>query len=173
MKSRARSSGFALIVTLVLMVLIAIIVVAYLVSTRIERSTSSVYANRLRAKIQADSGLAAAIHLLKDNTRYGNYVTAMPAPVPAPASIYTEIYRPADPTDPKHGVKSDDYLRLDNAAGEVLASRTKTSSGPGPDARPTPEPIPTPLAAPAAFGVSPPNFAAGTSYDFNQIVTIG
>ena len=98
MKRDPRRSAFALTITLVLMVLIVIIIVAYLVSTRIERSTSSIYANRVRAKIQADSGLAAAIHLLKDNTRYGNYVTAMPAPLPAPASIYTEIYRPTDPT---------------------------------------------------------------------------
>src|SRR6266436_2213573 len=95
-KKSVRKSGFALAITLILMVLIAIIIVACLVSTRIERSTSSVYANRLRAKIQADSGLAAAIHLLKDNTRYGNYITAMPAPVPTPASIYTEIYRPTN-----------------------------------------------------------------------------
>lgn len=155
------------------MVLIAIIVVAYLVSTRIERSTSSVYANRLRAKIQADSGLAAAIHVLRDNTRYGNYVTAMPAPVPTPASIYTEIYRPADPADVNHGVKSDDYLRLDNAAGDILVSRAIAGTSAGPDARPTPEPIPTPLAATAAFSVTAPNFASGTSYDFNQTVTIG
>src|ERR1043166_7862831 len=108
MKALKCRSGFALTVTLVLMVLIAIVIVAYLVSTRIERSTSSVYANRVRAKIQADSGLAAAIHLLKDNTRYGNYVTAMPAPVPTPASIYTEIYRPTDPAS--HAVVFDDYL---------------------------------------------------------------
>src|SRR5437762_6462102 len=98
MKRSAPSSGFALAITLVLMVLIAIIVVAYLASTRIERSTSSVYANRLRAKIQADSGLTAAVHLLKDNTRYGNYITAMPAPSPTTTPIYTEIYRPTDST---------------------------------------------------------------------------
>ncbi len=173
MKSRVRHSGFALTITLVLMVLIAIVVVAYLVSTRIERSTSSVYANRLRAKIQADSGLAAAIHLLKDNTRYGNYITAMPAPVPAPASIYTEIYWPADTADTNHGVKADDYLQLNNAAGDILASRATTSSGPGPDSRPIPDAIPTGLAPTAAFSVTAPNFASGTSYDFNQIVTIG
>jgi uncharacterized protein (UPF0333 family) len=167
-----RPSGFALTVTLVLIVLIAIIVVAYLVSTRIERSTSSVYANRLRAKIQADSALAAAIHLLKDNTRYGNYVTAMPAPSPSPESIYTEIYRPTDPADSTHAVKADDYLRLDNAVGDILTSRATASSSPGPDPRPTPEPIPTPLAAASPFTVTTPNFSASSSYDFNQIVTI-
>src|SRR5947209_1090010 len=128
MRLLSRRQGFALTITLVLMVLIAIIVVAYLISTRIERSTSSVYANRLRAKIQADSGLAAAIHLLKDNTRYGNYITAMPAPSPMPGTIYTEIYRPTDPIDPTHAVKADDYLRLENAAGDILASRASGRS---------------------------------------------
>src|SRR6266404_5017295 len=173
MRSRARTSGFALTITLILMVLIAIIVVAYLVSTRIERSTSSVYANRLRAKIQADSGLAAAIHLLKDNTRYGNYITAMPAPSPSPASVYTEIYRPTDPADPTHAIKADDYLRLDNAAGEILASRAIVGTSAGPDTRPTPEPIPTPLATSSPFTVTAPNFSPANSYDFNQIITIG
>src|SRR5205814_5911224 len=103
MRRTTHQSGFAIALTLVLMALIAIIVIAYLSSTRIERSTAAVHANRLRAKITADSALAAAIHLLKDNTRYGNYITAMPAPVPTPPSIYTEIYRPVDAVDPNHG----------------------------------------------------------------------
>jgi hypothetical protein len=172
-KKSIRQSGFALTITLVLLVLIVIVVVAYLVSTRIERSTSSVYANRLRAKMQADSGLAAAIHLLRDNTRYGNYITAMPAPLPTPASIYTEIYRPTDPTDLTHAVKADDYLRLDNAAGEILVSRATASTSAGPDPRPTPEPIPSPLPSPSPFTVTTPIFSPNTSYDFNQIVTVG
>src|SRR5437588_9604269 len=170
MKRRSRFSGFALTVTLVLMVLIAIVVVAYLVITRIERSTSSVYANRLRAKIEADSALAAAIHLLKDNTRYGNYITAMPAPSPTTTPIYTEVYRPTDPADSTHALKADDYLRLNNAAGEILVSRATASSSSGPDPRPTPETIPTPI---PAFALSTPSLSATNSYDFNQIVTIG
>jgi hypothetical protein len=178
MKSKTRQSGFALAFTLVLMALIVIVVVAYLSSTRIERSTSLVYANRLRAKITADDGLAAAIHLLKDNTRYGNYITAMPAPVPTPASIYMEVYRPANPADLNPGVKADDYLRLDNAAGEILVSRAAPSPSPataGPDARPTPEAVPTPLSASSPFALSTPNpaLSASNSYDFNQIVTVG
>ncbi|HKN84981.1 MAG TPA: hypothetical protein VJW17_16165 [Pyrinomonadaceae bacterium] len=172
-KATNRESGFALALTLVLMALIVIVVVAYLVSTRIERSTSSVAANRVRAQITAESGLTAAIHLLKDNTRYGNYITAMPAPSPAPASIYTEIYRPTDPTDPTHAAKADDYLRLDNTAGEILVSRAIPSTSPGPDSRPTPEPVATPSAASSPFTVTAPSFAANTSYNFNQIITVG
>ena len=115
---------------------------------------------RLRAKMTADSGLAAAIHLLKDNTRYGNYITAMPAPSPrrcqsTPKSIVQQIRQILT-----HGVKADDYLRLDNAAGEILISRATGSSSPGPDPRPTPEPIPTPLAASSPFTVTAPNLSA-------------
>ena len=99
MKLSSKSSGFALVVTLVLLAMIVLIVVGYLGITRSDRATTAIYANRMRAKMMADSGLAAATHLLKDNTRYGNYVTAMPPTVPSPAPRYMEIYRPTDPTD--------------------------------------------------------------------------
>jgi uncharacterized protein (UPF0333 family) len=168
------TSAFALVITLILLALIAIIVVAYLASTRTERSTSSVYANRLRAQINAESALAGAIHLLRDNTRYGNYITAMPAPT-TPQALYTEIYRPADPTDAMHATKPNDFLQLSNAAGELLLSRATPGSSPGPDARPSPDIVPTPLPAGAPFALPSPNpaLAATNSYDFNQIVRIG
>lgn len=179
MNRNTRQSGFALAFTLVLMALIAIVVVAYLASTRIERSTSSVYANRLRAKTTADSGLTAAIHLLRDNTRYGNYITAMPAPSPSPAPHYTEIYRPQDPADPTHAVKANEHLQLSNSAGEVLVSRAAPTPTVSPlpqvDPRPTPEVIATPLPAGSSFALSTPNPALtiANSYDFNQIVRAG
>jgi hypothetical protein len=185
--TRGRESGVALTITLVLLSLVVIVVVAYLVSTRIERSTSAVHANRLRAKIVADAGLTAAIHLLRDNTRYGNYITAMQAPSPSPVSLYTEIYRPADPVDPNHGVKADDYLRFDNASGDVLVSRAIVGSSAGADPRPTPEAIPSPLASASPFTISSPvpalseerlppqgsSAPTGNSYNFNQIVRLG
>src|SRR5438105_2684080 len=93
-KKDHQTSGFALIVTLVLMAFVVTVVVAYLLNTRSDRATSSSYANRLRAKMIADSGLAAATNLLYDNTKTGNYITAMPSPSPTPTSIRTEIYRP-------------------------------------------------------------------------------
>jgi hypothetical protein len=179
MERYPNKSGFALTFTLILMALVLIIVVAYLSSTRIERSTSSVHANRLRAKLAADSGLAAAIHLLKDNTRYGNYITAMPAPSPSPASHYTEIYRPADPSSSVHAVQPNDYLRLDNAAGEILVSRASPTPASSPmpqvDPRPTPEVISTPLASnsPFALATSLPTPSSVNSFDFNQIVRVG
>src|SRR3954462_10315524 len=108
MRKPTAQSGFAIALTLVLMALIAIIVVAYLTSTRIERSTAAVHANRMRAKITAESALAAATKLLYDNTKKGNYITAMPAPSPTPSSIRTEIYRADDRTTP------DDFLTVSN-----------------------------------------------------------
>ncbi len=79
------ASGFALIATLVMMALVVTVVVAYLLNSRTDRSTSSLYANRLRAKIVADAGLSAATNLLYQHTKTGNYITAMPAPTVSPS----------------------------------------------------------------------------------------
>ncbi|CAN5527883.1 hypothetical protein BH20VER3_BH20VER3_00350 [soil metagenome] len=163
-----RSSAFALAVTLVLMALIVIVIVAYLANTRTDRSTSSIYANQLRARMVADSGLAAATKLLADNTRYGNYITAMPAPVPSPANLYTELYRPTDPADTKVA-KADDFLKLTNASGVILTSRATASATSQVDSRPTPVMIPS--AGP--FAIADPGFISADSYDFNQIVRLG
>ena len=99
----------------------------------------------------------------------------MPAPSPSPASIYTEIYRPTDPTS--RTVVYDDYLRFDNAGGELLISLASSGSSPGPDARPTPAmvyPLPTPTPLPV-FALPSPNpvLSTGNSYDFNQLITVG
>jgi hypothetical protein len=152
------------------MVLILIVVVAYLVTTRIERSTSSVYANRLRAKIQADSGLAAAVHLLKDNTRYGNYITAMPPTSRTPVPRRTELYRPGISAS-NLSINPTDYLRLDNAVGEILSSRADYTTTPLPPADPRPSPDSIPVTGP--FAVTDPRFNTNNSYDFNQIVRLG
>lgn len=176
-----RNSGFALAVTLVLMALIVIVIVAYLANTRTDRSTSSIYANQLRAKMVAESGLAAATKLLADNTRYGNYITAIPAPSPTPVSHYTELYRPTDPADSTHALKANDYLRFSNAAGELLISLAAPTPASSPvpqvDPRPTPAliyptPIPTPL---PAFALPSPNpqLSDANSHNFNQVIRSG
>lgn len=152
------------------MALIVIIVVAYLTSTRIERSTAAVTANRMRAKTVADGGLSAAIHLLKENTQHGNYITAMPPPSPSPSSIRTEIYRANDATNP------DDFLTLSNALGDVLVSQASTVALSAPTPQVDPRPSVTPLPAPTAggtFAMPAPGFTAANSYDFNQVVRIG
>ena len=186
MKRPSANNAFALAVTLVMMALVIIVVLAYLANTRTDRATSSIYANKLRAQVIAEGGLAAATQLLRDNTRYGNYVTAMPPPVPTPAFIYTEIYRPTDIAD-KTTAKSNDYLTLGNASGDVLVSLAGTTASSQIDPRPTPamvyvSPSPTPLPAfalptpalseeklPPAVSPTP----SGNSYNFNQTVRIG
>ncbi len=169
------------------MALAATIVISYLISSRTERATSSLYSARLRAKMTAEAGLASAIQVLHDNTRYGNYVTAMPAPLPTPVPIYTEVYRPTDPAT--HGILAGDYLTTTNAGGELLVSRAATTAGTpaGPDPRPTPVLVPNPVTAGGIFALPSPNptltpevFPAsgsgaptGNSYNFNQVVRVG
>ena len=186
MKTRDIDKGAALALTLIFLALVAVVVVAYLAATRTERATSSVDANRLRAQMMAESGLTSAVSVLKSNTRYGNYITAMPAPSPSPSSIYTEVYRPYDPSSgASYAAKSDDYLRTDNAAGELLVSRAITPTGtpPGADPRPSPDavgssanPFALPSPNPALSEETFPNPAAaptGNSYNFNQVARIG
>ena len=169
MKTSRRDFAFALAVTLILMALIVIVIVAYLANTRTDRSTSAIYANRIRAKMVAEDGLTAATKLLYNNTRYGNYITAMPVPSPAPAKLYTEVYRPTDSADTTIAI-ANDYLTLTNAAGEILASRAVTPSGtPQVDPRATPVMIPSG----GPFSINDPGFTVSNSYDFNQIVRLG
>lgn len=181
MKTSSRNSAFALAITLVLMVLVVTVIVAYLANTRTDRSSSSIYANQQRAKMIAESGLTAATKLLAENTRYGNYITAMPAPSPAPSSHYTEIYRPTNPADTARALKADDYLTFANAAGEILVSLASPTPGAPPipqvDPRPTPSlvyPNPNPTPLPVFALTSPtPALLASNSYNFNQVVRLG
>ena len=165
MKKVQKTHGFALVATLILMALIVVVIVAYLGNTRTDRATSSAYANRLRAKTFGDAGLAAAVRLLYDNTKTGDYITAMPATSPVPHRL--ELYRPSTPSD---------YLRIDNAIGEILVSRANTTSLPAPTPQVDPRPAATTIAVPPAgssFGLSDPGFGSTNSYDFNQIVRVG
>jgi hypothetical protein len=168
MKPLTPRSGFALVITLVLMAFIVVLVVGYLAATRTDRSTSSIYANRLRAKMIAESGLAAAAKLLQEHTKSGNYITAMPPPAPPPTSIRTEVYRPDSSTSP------DDFLRLDNVIGDVLASQTdSTATSPLPQVDPRPEVTPLPAPPPGgSLNLGDPGFTAANSYDFNQVVRL-
>ncbi len=158
-------AGVALAITLLLLALLAVVVVAYLGNTRGDRASSNVYANRLRAKMMAESGLSAATHLLQEHTRYGNYITAMPAPTASPAAtpIRTELYRPPN---------ADDFLTLTNGIGDALVSLATGGSGPGADPRPTPATV-TASGSPASWGIPDPGLTAANSFDFNEIVRVG
>lgn len=56
--------GFALVITLIMVVLAAIIAVGLLVSASLDRLTANAFSKRLRAELAAQSGLAAALNAL-------------------------------------------------------------------------------------------------------------
>src|SRR4051812_40796292 len=171
MKISIKRSGFVLAVTLILLGMVLLIVVGYLGLTRSDRATTSLHANRLRAKMIADSGLDSAISLLKQNTRYGNYITAMPPQVPAPASHYAEVYRPTDSGNASHPAKPDDFLQLSNAGGDILVSRADPSANQSLPIEPRP---PAELISGSGlFTLTNPALSAANSYDFNQVVKVG
>src|SRR6266404_280606 len=58
------SRGFALVITLIMVVLAAIIVIAFLGSAASDRFTANAYGKRARAEMAAQSGLAAALNAL-------------------------------------------------------------------------------------------------------------
>ncbi len=57
-------AGFALIVTLIMITLVAVMVIAFLSNASLERITSKSFDERTRAEAAAQSGLAAALHAL-------------------------------------------------------------------------------------------------------------
>jgi Tfp pilus assembly protein PilX len=70
-KSRAgfrRSKGFALVITLIMVALAAIIVIALLNGVSSDRVTANSYSKRARAEMAAQSGLAAALNALSGST---------------------------------------------------------------------------------------------------------
>jgi Tfp pilus assembly protein PilX len=60
-----RSEGAALVVTLIVMVVLAVVAVAFMQNTSLDRSSARSVANVYRAKLAADSGLAEAMGLLQ------------------------------------------------------------------------------------------------------------
>jgi hypothetical protein len=61
---RNSKESFALVITLIMVALAAVIVVGLLISASFERLSADAYRNRLRAEIAAQSGLAAALNAL-------------------------------------------------------------------------------------------------------------
>lgn len=71
-----RDSGFALIVTVILLSLLAVMAVAFLSSSRVERGTASAVANKAKADLAAQTAVNSAIAQLVDNvTNYPDSVT--------------------------------------------------------------------------------------------------
>jgi hypothetical protein len=64
LSSRGQSRGFALIITLIMLVLVAVIVVSLLTSASLDRATANSFDKHARAEMAAQSGLAAALNAL-------------------------------------------------------------------------------------------------------------
>ncbi len=75
-KRHAVISGFALIITLIMVTLAAILVIGLLSSASIDRTTSSAYNDRYQAEIAAQNGLEAAKKLLIASPAVATSVTA-------------------------------------------------------------------------------------------------
>ncbi len=63
--SRFRESGFALVITLIMVVLAAVLVIGFLVSASSDRSSASTYDQSYQAQLAAESGLEAAKEALR------------------------------------------------------------------------------------------------------------
>src|SRR5438046_2283119 len=68
--------GFALVITLIMIALAAVVSVAFLTSTSTERLTSNSFSKRARAEMAAQSGLAAALNRLAGANDF-RFVTAV------------------------------------------------------------------------------------------------
>lgn len=168
-KARERG-GFALVITLVIMALILVTVVGYLLMSRSGRTASDLYAGRLRSEMMADNGLTAALGLLEEQTRYGNYITAasMNAAAASGSAWLPELYRP-DPAWDTNLARAN-YLTVSNAVGIPLISWAQPVAGTNQiDPRPDPQ-----VALTAGnFGLTNLGLNASNAYNFNQAVRLG
>ena len=77
--SRHRAPAFALVITLIMVTLAAVVAVALLTTATSERQTANSYSKRFRAEMAAQSGLAAALNALSGASGPSDfrYVTAV------------------------------------------------------------------------------------------------
>lgn len=71
-----RRRGFALVITLIMVTLAAVVSVAFITSTSMERLTASSFSKRARAEMAAQSGLAAALNQLGNSADF-KFITAV------------------------------------------------------------------------------------------------
>src|SRR5437016_10989534 len=69
MNHRTHKQGFALIVTVIILALLAVMAVAFLSSSRVERGTARGVADKVKADLAAQSAVNAAISRLIDNLK--------------------------------------------------------------------------------------------------------
>lgn len=149
--------GFALIVTLIMVALAAVIVVALLVNASMERTTAASYANRFNAELAVQNGLEAAKKALVASPTAGQssltlsdnfLVIRVDAPAmpinPAPAVTTAAYYYLAQARSGAANVI--DYYPLFSGGSPVLGQTINLAPGaPQPAVtRPTPPPDPNP-----------------------------
>ncbi|MGI8819378.1 MAG: pilus assembly PilX family protein [Chthoniobacterales bacterium] len=150
--SLPRTQGFALVVTLIMVVLAAIMVIALLTNTTLERTTATSYANRFNAELAVQNGLEAAKKALSGSPAAPTAVTAddtflvarvagpamniVPNPAPNATPAYYYLAKPQ-----AGNANKIDYYPLFAGADAI----TNQPIAPGSRALTTPTPPPNPL----------------------------
>ncbi len=159
-RERRARSGFALIITLIMVVLAAIMAIGLLVSASLDRTTAKSVDDRFKAEVAAQNGLEAAKKTLNASPNAAGSITAddnflvvridAPAASPSPAapsSTPASYYYLAKAQ--AGSVNKIDYYPL--FAGGTATTGTIDLSSPGPTlpatvvTRPTPPPNPNPV----------------------------
>jgi cell division septation protein DedD len=151
----ARSSrGYALVITLVMVALLAIITIGVFTTTSLERITAKSYEDRYQAELAAQNGLEAAKQTL--------VVTPVPSPFPSPvpASITAQdtflVVRADGPPDASGNKPAYYYLAQPADASSTSSSITYYPLFSTDPAAPSPTPQPITLTAPFAPAVPTP-----------------
>ena len=157
--SLGKSTGFALIITLIMVVLAAIIVIVFLSSASLDRTTSKSVGDRYQAELAVQNGLeaakktliaspTAATSLTKDDTFLVVRVDAPAVPVTPAAPVTTASYYYLAKAQAGSANKIDYYPLF--AGGTVTPGLTiNLAAGAAQPAvtRPTPPPNPNPSSA--------------------------
>jgi hypothetical protein len=149
------SSGFALVITLVMVTLLAIIAIGLLTSTSLERATAKSYNDRYQAELAVQNGLQAAAKTLVASPTMANSVTGQD----------TFLVVRADGAPDANGNKpAYFYLAQPADASNTSSSITYYPLFSTDPTAPTPTPAPIDLTTPVAPTVPtpapPPNSAA-------------
>lgn len=154
---RIRARGFALVTTLIMVTLAAVIVVALLVNASLERTTATSYANRFSAELAVQNGLEAAKQALMGSPTAATSVTnddtflvlRADGTHTNPTTGVADAYYFLAKAQPGNANQVDCYPLFAGGTPTVLAiDLTKTPAV----AAPTPPPSPLPSPAQETFG---------------------
>ena len=161
-RTTSKAQGFALVITLLMVALAAIIVIAFLSNASISRTTSTSYHYRYEAEIAAQNGLeaakkaliaspTAATSLTKDDTFLVVRVDAPSVPITPAAPVTTASYYYLAKAQAGSANKIDYYPLFAGGSSTIgLAINLAANAAPPAVTRPTPPPNPNPSSAGAA-----------------------